>query len=39
MAFDPTKMSLPELREYAQVIVRAGYGNEFAQAALKKLAE
>lgn len=28
-----------ELREYAQVIVRAGYGNEYAQAALKKLAE
>lgn len=28
-----------ELREYAQTIVRAGYGNEHAQAALKKLAE
>ena len=30
---------LAELREYAQLIVRAGYGNEHAQTALKKLAE
>ncbi len=30
---------LAELREYAQIIVRAGYGNEHAQAALKKIAE
>ncbi|MSU79158.1 MAG: hypothetical protein EXS16_13845 [Gemmataceae bacterium] len=28
-----------ELREYAQLIVRLGYGNEHAQAAFKKLAE
>ena len=28
-----------ELREYARTIVRAGYGNEYAQAAMKKLAE
>ncbi|MCI0380233.1 MAG: hypothetical protein L0215_21825 [Gemmataceae bacterium] len=28
-----------ELREHAQLVVRLGYGNEIAQAALKKLAE